>query len=247
VENVTAEQKKIVSAEELEKVKKKIAKLKAMAADASSPEEAGIAAGQYRKLLDKYQLDEFDASGVLDEVFGTMYATGFLSGTPTYMSTLAVSIARYNYCHAKYEYGQNTLDPSKRGQAVQFLGFKSDVEMAVDMYKSLTATINRLCKEYMTAKGHKVYDAKIGAQFKRGAASAIIATVNELTVERGLLTSDVTGTSLVLAKEKAVEAEFGVVNYTAGRKQRKLTAAEQTAHGQGYIRGKAVEINKRID
>jgi hypothetical protein len=243
VEN--AEQKVVVDPAKLEKVKVQIAKLKAMAADASSPYEAGIAEERYRKLMDQYQLDEFDISGKIDEVMLKMDATGFFSAIPQYMSTLAVSVARFNDCHVKYNLGQNSAHAHKSGSAIQFMGFKSDVEMAVDMYKRLVKTIDRFCKEYMTKEGYKTYDPKIGGQFKIGCSDAIRATIQTMIVKRDLLTSEQTGTSLVLAKTKLVEEHFGPVRYQS-TKERKINDSEQRARAQGYIKGSTVEVAKKV-
>jgi Protein of unknown function (DUF2786) len=232
--------------ENLAKIKDRIAKLLRLAADSASPNEAAIAAGRARKLMDEYQLDQFDISAErLTEEFGTLSATGYYSAIPQYMSTLAVSVAKYNDCQAKYVYDTHSVHKHKRGQAVQFLGFKTDVEVAVDMYKRLLSAIDRLCKEYLTGQGYATYDVKVGGQFKTGAASAIIATVWAMTLERKLLKSEVTGTSLVLAKSKAVDEHFGEARYQ-DTKRRTQTSAEQRAYTQGVIEGSKVEVNRRL-
>jgi hypothetical protein len=55
---------------DLEKIKDRIAKLLRMSQDASSPNEAAIAAGRARALMDKYQIEAFDANNQVKEVFG---------------------------------------------------------------------------------------------------------------------------------------------------------------------------------
>jgi hypothetical protein len=232
--------------ENLAKIKDRIAKLLRLAADSASPNEAAIAAGRARKLMDEYQLDQFDISAQrLTEEFGTMSATGYYSAIPQYMSRLAVSVAKYNDCQAKYVYDTHSVHKHKNGQAVQFLGFKTDVEVAVDMYKRLLSAIDRLCKEYLVAKGYATYDPKVGGQYKLGAASAIIATVWSMTAERNLLKSEVTGTSLVLAKSKAVDNYFGAAQYQ-NTKERRQSDAEMRAYRQGVVDGTKVEVNRRL-
>jgi len=132
---------------DLEKIKDRIAKLLRMSQDASSPNEAAIAAGRARALMDKYQIESFDANNQVKEVFGVEPASGYFKDLPTYMSTLAVAIAKYNDCQAKYEdaeFGQNY--GKKR---VMFLGYKNDVDLAIAMFDRLLKIIDKLSREYI--------------------------------------------------------------------------------------------------
>jgi Protein of unknown function (DUF2786) len=231
--------------ENLEKIKDRIAKLLRMAADASSPEEAGIAAGRARSLMDKFQIDAFDISQKITEEFGAMEATGYFTDIPIYMSTLAVAVARYNDCQARYEHGRHSFQNDRQGKSVMFQGYKSDVEMAVEMYKRLLSAINRLCKEYLLANGNEAYDARLGSQFKAGASATVIRKLVAMTAERDLITKSKSGTSLVVAKKHAVEEHYGEAKYS-GMKQRSLSAAEARAYTEGHIRGNRVEITKQV-
>jgi Protein of unknown function (DUF2786) len=239
-------EKPAVDPVEREKIKARLMKLNAMAADKSSPEEAATAASMARKLMDKYQLEEWELTGKIKEEFGTMNATPYMEAHPQYMSTLAVAIAQYNYCQAIYVYGEHNAHAHKRGQAVQFQGYKDDCELAVEMYKKLLSAINRLCKEFMAVQpgAHKT-DLKISANFKKGAASAIIATVRAITREQRLLEAETASTSLVLAKEKAVNERFGEVRYVT-QKARKQSDAERHAYTKGVVEGSKVEVVKRV-
>src|SRR6478609_1846278 len=126
----------------LDKIKERIAKLLAMSRDASSPNEAAIAAGRARKLMDQYQLQEFDLAKALKEEFGSIPATHFSRGMPVYMQTLAVAVAQYNDCAARFESGwmardkRDVINP-KRGKRIAFVGYKDDAELAGQMYVRL--------------------------------------------------------------------------------------------------------------
>jgi Protein of unknown function (DUF2786) len=229
--------------QELDKIKVRIAKLLRMSQDSSSPEEAAIAAGRARALMDKHQLDAMDI-GENKEEFGTATGTPFLKDIPNYMSTLAVAVAKYNDCQAKYEFGQHAVRSHERGQAVLFMGYVSDVNMAVEMFKRLTNAINRLCKEYLKEQGYAEYNPALGGQFKTGASIAIISKLNQMTRERDALTSS-GGTSLVVCKTKAVNERFGVVKYSSV-KERRLTREEQDAREVGHVRGTRVEVNHSV-
>ena len=92
--------------EDMEKIKDRIAKLLNMANDASSPEEAALAAKRARALMDKYQLDQLDIEGRLTEAFGEQQATRFFAALTQYMSFLATCIAQYNDCQSVFTYGE---------------------------------------------------------------------------------------------------------------------------------------------
>lgn len=87
---------------DLTKVKERIAKLLAMAKDASSPNEAAIAAQRARGLMDKYQLDEYDISEAAPDVFGEQDITRVFAAIPYHMDILAVAVALYNDCQSVF-------------------------------------------------------------------------------------------------------------------------------------------------
>lgn len=229
--------------EALDKIKVRIAKLLRMAQDSSSPEEAGIAAGRARALMDKHQLDAMDI-GEQKEEFLAMAATACLKAIPTYMSTLAVAVAQYNDCQARYENGVHAIRTHENGKYVTFLGYTSDVQLAVEMYKRLLGNINKLCKAYLKELGYDEYDAALGGQFKIGAASAIISTLKSLTAERDALVAKA-GTSLVTVKKSGVEGHFGVTKY-ANVKSRALTHGEQQAKARGWVEGSKVQVSTAV-
>jgi hypothetical protein len=241
--------------DDIEKVKERIAKLLKMAADESSPNEAAIAAGRARALMDKYQLDAFDIGNRIEEEFGAIPATRFYAAIPQYLSVLSVAVARYNDCQARFEngtvdYKKKDDDIKQRGKRVTFLGYKSDVDLAAQMLDRLHDAINRLCKEHLRDRGYDKYPVRIGGAFKTGAVMTIIQRINAMTAERDALTTNATasgpGTSLVVLKKAAVDDHFGNVEYDGVRYKTPEDAAEHEALQTGKIRGATVEINRLV-
>lgn len=203
--------------QDLDSIKDRIAKLLRMAADASSPNEAAIAAERARKLMDKHQLDEFDIGNRIAEEFSNEAVTRFYAAVPKYLDIFAVQVAKYNDCQARCEAGYVTHkkrpgDKKQVGRRIIFLGYKSDVELAKNMFDTLCEAVNKLCKEFMTEKGLTAYSVRIGSQFKLGAFMEIGNRLRQMTVERDALTSS-NGTALVVIKKAGVDAEFGETNY----------------------------------
>lgn len=244
--------------EDLEKIKDRIAKLLRMAEDASSPNEAAIAAGRARRLMDKHQLDLFDVGNRIEEEFGMTPATRFYAAIPTHIDVLAVAVAQYNDCQARIQRGpvEHKLNRKRKlredtyrshGKRVVFLGYKSDTELAVQMLDRLFAAINRLCKDYLTSKGHKKYPVNIGMQFKTGASSAIMATLKSLTAERdALMNSGDPGTSLMVIKKKNVDENFGETDYKDVSFKKQESEEEDEARRIGHIKGASIEIVTRV-
>lgn len=252
--------------EELTKIKERIAKLLAMAADASSPNEAAIAAQRARALMDKYQLDEYDISEAAPVEFAQEAATRVFASVPYHVDVLAVAVAKYNDCHSVFEWakmdyrmagkaklnGRDGRGTKTEGKRILFRGFKNDVELAKQMLDRLLENIDRLCKAYMQANHPGKYNVRIGGDYKAAAARALIEKFKEMTVERAQLTS-ATGTALVVVKEAKVNDHFGEVSYKS--KSKSIAKGLDTddymasikAKEQGYRDGQKIEITKRLD
>ena len=241
--------------EDLEKIKDRIAKLLRMAADASSPNEAAIAAGRARKLMDQHQLDEFDVGNRIQEEFAAEPGSRFFAAIPTYMSIFAVYVARYNDCQARFESGKVTYkkkagDPLQTGKRIMFMGYKSDVQLAIQMFEQLNDAVNRLCKEWMNSKGLTAYSVRIGNQFKLGAFGTLGNRLDEMTTKRNQITSEVGSTgALVVIKKAAVDEKFGEVNYGKAN-TRALDHSdylEVEANKTGRIKAGTIEIVKSVE
>jgi hypothetical protein len=255
------------SREHLDKVKERIAKLLSMAADASSPNEAAIAAKRARALMDKYQLDEYDVSEAAPQEFADEAVTRAFSAVPYHIDVLAVAVARYNDCQSVFyeapvtykmesKANQNAKtgggQTKKWGKKIVFRGYKNDVELAKQMLERLLDNIDKLCKEYMRENHPGRYSVRYGSEYKTQAARALCAKFKEMTVEREQLTCS-TGTALVVAKAAAVDAKFGDPGYkTSSRSVQKATDWDdhdnmQRAREAGWKDGQKIEITKRLD
>jgi hypothetical protein len=239
---------------DLQKIKDRIAKLLAMAEDSSSPNEAAIAASRARKLMDKYQLDAMDCQAGFVEEFLAMNATRHFAAFPLYLSFFGCAIAKYNDCQAIFDWGivdfkKKVGDRKKMGKALQFRGYQSDVEMCVQMYNSLEAAINKLCKEYMDGLGLPKYNVRLGGQFKHAAIGTITRRLGQMTKEREALTgqSGSTGTALIVAKEKAVAERFGEIKYKDGKAPAVESREDLEAFHAGVAAGQKVEIVRSIE
>jgi len=239
---------------DLGKIKDRIAKLLAMAKDSSSPNEAAIAASRARHLMDKYQVTEMDLSDTKEEVFDAKSATRFFAAIPTYMSTFAVVIGKYNDCQAVFEWGwvdfkKKPTDEKKWGKRIQFRGYASDVQLAIDMYNSLLDTVDRLCKEFLVGKGYDKYPVGVGNQFKIGAITEISRRIEEMTIERDSITMEhgpEVGKGLVLYKEASVNEYFGEVKYSQTKYVSTTDSVTREARAAGTRKGRTVEINKTL-
>lgn len=230
-----------IEAQDIEKIKERIAKLMRMAKDSASPNEAAIAAGRARKLMDQYQLDEFDVDNSQANDFATEGATGYMDTFPQYVRFFVVAVAKYNDCQARMEPRGNG-----DGHRMVFSGYKNDVDLAKAMFDQLQFAIVRLCKEYLLGLGYSDYQPKLGTAFKNGAFDTLVNRLHHMTIEREALMYKSTGTALMVVKEKAVTEHFGDPGYTSARKMDPKTMAEQHARLAGKVQGDKIEIRKTV-
>lgn len=253
--------------EHLDRIKERIAKLMAMAQDASSPNEAAIAAQRARALMDKYQLDEYDVSEAAPQEFASEAATRAYASVPYHIDILAVAVAKYNDCHSVFEWtkmdyrmegkarlnGRDGRGTKAVGKRIVFRGYKNDVELAKQMLDRLLANIDALCKAYMQANHPGKYNVRIGGDYKAAAARSLIVKFDEMMIERKRLTVASTGTALVVVKAARVDDHFGEVSYKSKSKSVAKNIdyedhlASEAARAQGYIDGQKIEITKRLD
>ncbi len=244
-----------MDSQDLDKIKDRIAKLLRMAKDASSPNEAAIAAGRARKLMDQHQLDEFDVGNRIAEEFAAEPGSRFFAAIPQYMSIFAVCVAKYNDCQARFENGEVTYkkkkgDPLQHGKRIMFMGYKSDVQLAILMFEQLNEAVNRMCKEWMNSQGLTSYSVRIGGQFKLGAFGEIGRRLDEMTTKRDAITSEAGSTgALVVIKTAAVNEKFGEVNY--GKSNTRAVDysdhLEVEARMTGRAKGAGIEIVKSVE
>lgn len=233
--------------EDLAKVKERIAKLLAMAKDASSPNEAAIAAGRARAMMDKYQLEEFDISHKMVDEFATGNGMdNYADVIPSYYSTLAVAVAGYNDCAARYEAGYFTKSGRDTiGKKIIFLGYKTDVDLAIEMFKRLDDAILRLFREYLNETGQR-HSSRVARNFKLGAVGIIIQRIKSMIEERQMITNEAAGTSLVVIKKAAVDEHFGVTRYRTGRGVGPKNWSDHEVRQAGRAAGAKVEITPQV-
>lgn len=226
--------------EDLSKIKDRIAKLLAMAGDASSPEEAAIAAKRARALMDKHQIDEASISLLGQSSFNSSRVTKSYKYPPMWLDRLSVSVAMYNDCQAVREW-----DGSRHGFSfIVFRGMEADVAMAELMFHRLVAAVERWCKTYMIAEGYgSHYVASVGNAYKLGMQARLSAKLKELMTERDQLAMDAQGTSLVVTKTRMVGEHFGEASYA----NRKARVKDDQAFVKGWFDGGAVSINDEVE
>jgi hypothetical protein len=168
------------------------------------------------------------------------------------MSILSVSVAKYNDCQAKYdgeyadEYGRQEYK-----QAIMFMGYKNDVDLAEMMLDRLLKIAHKLSKEYVNERlpGKDMTDPdaiRASALFKAGVVDELSSRLASMTIERDALTTNkVTGSSLVIVKSKAVAEKFGKPQYSSA-KSRRMSDAEFNARTAGQIEGRKVTIVQAV-
>ncbi|WGN90770.1 hypothetical protein [Burkholderia phage vB_BglM_WTB] len=246
--------------EDIERIKERIAKLLAMADDTSSPEEAAIAATRARRLMDKHQLSALDIHETILEDFAERDATRAFANMPHHLDILAVAVAMYNDCQAVQERAYVNYRTENRpeartktaGKKVVFRGYKSDVELAVQMFKYLVDAMSRNCKAFLAGKGYARYPVGVGSKYKDSWSNAVCGRLDAMTKERERLESanvavQNAGTSLVIIKAQGVDAHFGAIKYRETKTPVARDDASIEAKYQGCIDGHKVEIVKSVE
>ena len=111
-------------------------KLMAMAADASSPNEAAIAARRARKIIDEYQLSTSDLA---QSEFDTQAYGKARERIPTWENIIITGVALLNDCIVVINDDGNFI----------FKGLAEDVEVSVFMSSYLIENGKRQCKTFM--------------------------------------------------------------------------------------------------
>lgn len=230
-----------------DKIIERVKALLAMAGDSSSPHEASIAAGRARKLMDQHQVQLSDLKD--DGGFGFREIDKEYRYMPQYRNWLTVGVATYNDCKSIQTRKYKSANASYTYQIV-FQGYENDVCCAEAMYDYLCDIIDRLCAAYIEPMGYTRYPAKIGDAFKKAASMELCARLKQMTKER---TQDVallaleTGTSLVLYKMAAVEAEFGKAAYVVKKTRSRLD--DQTIHAgaAGRKAGASMNLHREME
>lgn len=218
------------------KILDRIKKLLAMADDASSPNEAAIAARRAKKLMNEYSVTHADV------IAGHMTLDDFVEGTagpdyrsyPAWMQHLAVSVAKYSDCNARWDY-----TPRAR-KVIKFQGEATDLELARYLFTYLIRTIERLTKEAGLS-----WPAERDS-FKRGAVSEISTTLERMKAEERAWFEDSTRKNALVLVDKKValrKQKFGVARYGKSSS----SASDGTAYYGGQAAGRGVSIRRGVN
>jgi hypothetical protein len=230
----------------LEAIKRRIAKLLAIAEDhRADPNEAAAAAGQAEKIMRKFQLDHADLIMVelrkgedmatADSVANAKTNKTLAKEVPPWASILATAVARFNHC------GARIVRMEDGNVGVRFFGYKADAELCKWMYDYLVATINRLAEEYKWSEDYINNGRSVLTSYRRGVTSGICSAIHKLEKEREQQQSS-TGTSLMVVKQNAIVAKYGNV---FGTKKASRTTIRGDAFSAGYEDGKNVDVGRR--
>ena len=210
-----------------EKILERVRKLLAMSKDTSSPNEAAIAANRARKLIDEYQISEFDlhAEKAFDFV-EREYKTN--RNYHTNLGIMSVAIANLNDCQA-------ILKKDNGNAYYVFQGMLVDAVTCVEMMMYLRA---ELYFQELEIKGRANKEA-----YRRGFVSGIAAQVKEILKDREKQTIKSTGQSLVVVKTELVRNHFGAVKYSRSKSK---YGNSNNAYSQGYDSGKNTNLSRQI-
>lgn len=215
-----------------EKIIDRIRKLLAMANDTSSPNEAAIAAGRARKLMDEYQITEMDLTSVQDDEFGAaVFSTGY-KWRNTATGYLAIAVAELNDCVVRYVRGGGNVN-------IQFRGFLADAVTATEMLSYLKREMQRQA-EMRVDWGWPNTRADRSA-FRLGFGEGVGDQVKEIMRERRELKTS-NGTELVVVKKQLVTERFG---QSATRERETTTRGSSAAYQAGQRAGRNARLNRQ--
>jgi len=164
---------------DIEAIKKKIAKLLAMANDSGASEaEAQMAFEKAQEYLAEYNLNADDVTNdlehedITDEAFTEQVRE-------TWQITLRTATARLYFC--KYYYNTGVLDDNyKKATEHNYVGRPHNIAVAKSMASYLINTIKRLGEEHvLPIPGDKRTISGIRRNFELGCASKVTARINQ--------------------------------------------------------------------
>lgn len=229
------------------KTVERVRRLLAMANDASSPNEAAIAARRARKMMDEHSLTQADVEDLEagNGTFAEVRAGKARRFIAKWEQWLMVSVASLNDCIVRRK--PETYTEAGTLDRAEFCGEEIDARVAASMYEYLCDTIKRLCSEYMAEQGYTRYNAKVGDSYKTGAAQAIRDKIKDILDERQKSMDDErTGTSLVVIKQEIVAQHYKHPGYGKSSKKAHRDPAVHRARQQGIVDGSRVSVNAQI-
>lgn len=207
----------------------RVQKLMRLASDASSPNEAVIAARRARSLMDRHGLcleDLQEGDGFGEALVGEGVR---MQG---YKQNLAIAVADWNDCIAR-----------RRGGKILFLGLETDCLVAASIFVYLVNSVEALSKHYLARFGGQgIHSRTLSTSFKMGASIEIRNRINQIIQERAREFMTPTGTDLVLAKKALVESHFKFKGYG----ETKARPGDDHAFTSGSAAAKEINLNTQI-
>ena len=230
-----------------DKIIERVRALLAMGSDTSSPNEAAIALGRARKLMDKHQVTAIDIENAEEDDFGENAFTSDSNQNRTWVGILVVSIAKLNSCVV----GVSPRYSRKERIKYVFKGFEEDSQLCNFMMAYLSDAVKVFYKEDQEKYGLKGASDKnsyfIG--FSSGINARIEKIIKERELNKHVLSSS---TALVVAKDAMVAERFGETPTSSARPAKKgrgsflgKTAAEK-AHLGAFMDNK-METHERLE
>lgn len=210
---------------DIEKIRKRIRRLLAMAGDAGSPHEAAIAARRAAAMMRKHDLSEEDTtedSWSVDDFAGE-FTNQLYKREPGWLSALHIPVAQLNGCEVrnwwKMGYGWTT----------QWLGTPADCAAAEATLEYLIKQISQLALVYKRG-GNRT--RKQMNDFRFGAACEIAKSMREIVWNQEAAHRAGNGDAgelMVVSKRQSIQVKFDV-KYGGGSARRV---------GDGYGAGRA--------
>jgi hypothetical protein len=236
---------------DIDAIKKKIAKLLAMANDSGASEaEAQMAFEKAQEYLAEYNLNAEDVTNdlehedITDEAFTEQVRE-------TWQITLRTATARLYFC--KYYYSTGVLDENyKKATEHNYVGRPHNIAVAKSMASYLINTIKRLGEEHvLPIPGDKRTISGIRRNFELGCASKVTARINEKY--REIERQDpgdyqITGTKHNLPA--LYKSELQLCNdhlKNQGVHLRSATTKRNVTNGAAYQRGRAAGENVSLN
>lgn len=208
-----------------DKIIERVRALLAMGSDTSSPNEAAIALGRARKLMDKHQISAIDIENAAEDDFGENGFTSDSNQNKTWLGILVVSVSKLNSCVV-------SIAPRRsRKERIEYIfkGFEEDSQLCNFMIAYLSDAVKTFYKEDQVKYGLKGTSDK--NSYFVGFASGISARIKAIIEEREASSQKAsTSTALTIAKQAIVQERFGETPTSRARGSKK---------GRGSFLGKA--------
>lgn len=242
---------------ELDKVKRQIRNLLALANNNPSAEEAASAAAQAQRLMEKYRIESiaYTKEGADVEQITShdpLYTSGRVA---LWRQHLAKALADANYCTIYMSYS------GSRQNSIMLVGRKSDADAVRYLFLYCSNQIEKLCKKYLSDKHLSKSKGRVaGNNFKLGAAKTVADRLEKATslarknAEKEFDRKKIEGKSTAivkfsdavtqLQKRKEELADWMGENLTLKKGPKVNYYADADAYGAGQKAGKKIELDK---